>query len=444
MNTQQQSDRQPGNAVSRSRTATRIVAGLVVAAACGGIATTVAAPDEPKDADPAEQKKKDDAFVERFRRAQRLMGRGADEEAEKLFRELISEKPDEGSLHHALGLLLQFRKRPDEATKELLLASKLAPDEPVIQRDTGMHLFAQGKPADAEPYLATAAKLWPEDVETAVSRGAVLRALGRGAEAEKEYRRATVSDPNSVDAAVGLAACIVDRDPGTALSLVEKATGQWPDVLLVRGVANVRLAHYDVAAEALSNVVAAAPPGQAGLLFVRSAAEALVQCGAAKPAAAAAQKWFDTESAAGAPSASACRCLAEARAANGDAKGALDAIAAGPKDVTAETSLLRAALLVRTGRADDAKAAIEALASAPAEGFERSAARFLAGKLSFADFDKLSTEPGRANDVAWVESVACEINGDATGAAAARIRAADASKPPGEFPGLVVRAAPAK
>jgi Flp pilus assembly protein TadD len=419
-------------------------AAVLVLVACAGIASTIAKPEEPAPADVAAQKKLDDAYVERFRRAQRLMGRGADAEAEKLFRELIAEKPEEGSVHHALGLLLQFRKRPDEATAALLHAAKLSPDEPVIQRDTGMHLFSLGRAKDAEPYLATAARLWPEDVESAVGRGAVLRALGRVPEAEVEYRRAVETDPNSVDAAVGLAACLVDRDPQQALSLIEKATGQWPDVLLVRGIAHLRLDHMDVAAETLGKVVSVSPPGNAGLMFVRGAAEQLVLCGAVKHAGVAAQRWFETETAAGGPSAGACLCLAQARLAAGDAKGALAALDAAPKNSPPEVALLRATVLVRAQRTEDATKALEVLAAAKEPGFERSAALFLTGKLDGTAFEKLGAQKGRANDVAWIESVAFEMKGDAAGAAAARARAADASKPPGEYPGLVVRSAPAK
>jgi hypothetical protein len=180
-------------------------------------------------------------------------------------------------------------------------------------------------------------------------------------------------------------------------------------------------------------------------MFVRGAAESLVLCGAAKPAGVAAQKWFETESAAGgAPSAAVCLCLAQTRAATGDVKGALAALDAAPKDAPPAASLLRAALLVRADRKDDARKVLETLAGSATPGFERSAAQFLAGGLPFGEFEKLGQAPGRANDVAWIESVAAEMKGDAAGAAVARDRAAEASKPPGEFPGLVVRPAPAK
>jgi hypothetical protein len=78
------------------------------------------------------------------------------------------------------------------------------------------------------------------------------------------------------------------------------------------------------------------------------------------------------------------------------------------------------------------------------DAFEGAAASRLLGRSTAADFAKLSTSPGRANDAAWVESLAAESAGDASAAAAARARAAELSHPPGEFPGLLVRKSAAK
>ena len=446
MNTQHPPRDRTGNAASSTRV--RILAAVLVLTAVAGIASTVAAPDDSGTPDPDPEvearKRAEDSYVDRFRRAQRLMGRGADEEAEKLFRQLIDERPEEASVHHAFGLLLQFRKRPDDATKELLAAAKLAPDEAVIQRDTAAHLLSLGRAADAEPLFAAASRLWPQDVETAIGHGAALRALGRTAEAQAAYVRAVASDANSVDAAVGLAACRVDAHPDEALKLIESATGQWPDVLLVRGMAYLRLERYDEAIESLEKIVAVAPPGPAGLTFVRGAAEALVLCGAAKPAGIAAAKWVEAQSAAGSVSDAARLCLGECREAAGDHKGALDALAApssekSPAGLCGQMLLVKAAALVHADRGAESQSTLETLAASAHDGFERSSALRLLGRFPAAEFARLAAQSGRANDVAWIESFAAELAGDAPAAAAARLRAAEASKPPGEFPGLLAR-----
>lgn len=448
MNTQRLPDRSPGNAASRTRRF--VLAGLLLGASCAAVVSALAVPDDaPAAGGDDASNAADDDYVARFQRAQRLMGKGSDEAAETLLRTLISERPEEASVHHALGLLLQFRKRPAEATDALLAAARLAPKEAVIQRDTGLHLCSVGRNEEGERFLAVAAALNPEDVETAVGHGAALRALHRTSEAEAVYRRAVKAEANSVDAAVGLAACIVETRPAEALALVAPTTGQWPDLLLVRGQALLRLDRADEAVPALAGAIRTAPPGAAGLAFVAGAARSLVLCGDVESASAAVSKWVAMEREFGGSSEDPYVCLAETREARGDHRGALDALAAGPpiEEATAErraeAKLLRAALLIRSGSASDAKVVLESLTEFSAERFERAAAMRLLGRTPAAEFAKLASRPGRANDVEWVESLAAEMAGDAGAAAAARNRAAILSRPAGEFPGLLVRPVPA-
>jgi len=435
MHPQHAPDGRPGNATSRARLAT-----LIAALACTLIFAAVAKPEPPAGAPPADDQKAADDFVRRFQRGQRLMGSGHDDEAEKLFRQLISEAPEQASIHHALAVLLTFRKRPAEATPEFVLAAKLAPDDAVIQRDTGLNVLSAGRAEEAERYLAQACRLWPDDVEALIGHGAALRAIGRATLAEAEYRRAVAADANSVDAAVGLAACIVEKKPAEALSLIAAAPGPWPDVLLVRGTALVKLDRCGEAAKELAKILDVAPPGVAGVMFLRGATEQLVLCGDVERADVAAKKWLDVESAAGAPTDAACFFVGEIREAAGDHAGAIAALAKAPKERSARTKLLAAAVFVRAGKKDDAKSALEALVASEKDSFESAAASRLLGKTSEADFAKLVATPGRANDVAWIESLGDETAGDAAAASGARVRAAELSSPPGEFPGLLVRA----
>jgi Flp pilus assembly protein TadD len=424
-----QVEQRRGNVASRRSRHAR--AAVLSIAACAAVVTTLATPGDPEE-DAA--RKRDDEFVALFQRGQRLMGRGADEEAEKLFRKLLTERPDQGSVHHALGLLLQFRRRHVEATDELLEAARLAPEDAVIQRDAGLALVAAGRAAQGEPYLANACRLWPDDVEAAVGRGAALRALGRPRDAENEYRRAVAVEANSVDAAVGLAACVVATRPDEALRLVEKTTGRWPDVLLVRGLALARLGREDEAKAPLVEAARVVPPGADGAQYLRGAAEALVLCGHAKDALVAASQWRDVEE-----TDDSRACLALARAATGDHAGALSALDEISSARRVKVGLLRGVLLLRLGRAAEAKAAWTALADADVDAFDRAAARRLIGRLPAEEFAAFAVGE-RANDRAWVESLAAELAGDAALAAKHAARAAELSKPRGEFPGVLLLA----
>jgi len=311
-----------------------IVVPALLVAACIGIATMLAVPDDAPEQEPspAELARIED-FVERFEQGQRLMGSGRDEDAEKVFRALIAEEPEVAALHHALGLLLQFRDAPDAATAALLRAAELAPEDPSIQRDAGIDLLRRGQPADAEPYLARAHALWPGEVEILVAHGASLRAIGRHHEARAAYREAVASDPNSVDARVGLAAAVVEKNPARAVELVTGLPHAFVDVSLVHGMALVNLERADEAIPHLVQATRRPPRTRSAKLVIIEGARLLGRLGAVKETAAATALWC---------------------ASDGNAPGL-------------EPSLLLAQCLARLDRPDDA---LQVIAQASEEGAE--------------------------------------------------------------------------
>ena len=60
------------------------------------------------------------------------------------------------------------------------------------------------------------------------------------------------------------------------------------------------------------------------------------------------------------------------------------------------------------------------------------------GEADVASLDAYRAQPGRANDVAWIEALVAEQEGRDADAAALRREAREASDPSGEFPGLLV------
>jgi tetratricopeptide (TPR) repeat protein len=310
-----------------------------------------------------------------------------------------------------------------------------------------MHLAALGSFTQSEPHLAAAYRLWRQDVETCVGYGNLLRALGRGADAETVLRQALLADPNSVDAIVGLAACIVDAKPEEALALVEGKDGAWPDLLLVRGLAKLRLGRHGAASADLRRAADGAPPGAAGVPFVSRAAEALTLCGDAEGARSAAARWTGSDRAGGHASPRAALCLAIAEAALGRLDAALAVLDAAPPcdtdppELRVRAALVRAALCLDAGRADAAAPHLACLAGLADERFERCAARRLTGEATERDLAAWAATAELANDVEWVESLAAAARGDAALARRRREACATASSPPGEFPGLLARIA---
>src|SRR5258705_450653 len=171
-----------------------------------------------------------------------MFGRGSDEEAEKIFRALIVDRPEQPEVHHALGVLLQFRKKPDEAAAELAIAAKFAPEDAVIQRDTGQQLLANGRAADALPYLAIAFRLWPDDVETCVSflkdaAEALVRcgdAKKAGETAQRWFTVETECGKPSPAACLCLAQTRAAKDDDAGALAALAVAGDEPDVVLLR------------------------------------------------------------------------------------------------------------------------------------------------------------------------------------------------------------------
>lgn len=428
--------------MQRSLRGTLIRVALVVASI--GMATVLAVPDEPPTGDlTLEEIARIEDFVERFQQGQRLMGGGRDEDAEKVFRQLIEEEPEAAAVHHALGLLLQFRKRPDEAAAALMRAADLAPDDAAIQRDAGTELLRRGRPADAEPYLARAHKLQPDEVEILVTHATALRAIGRLHDAKAAYRDAIAADGNSVDARVGLAAAIVDQNPKRAIELVTGLPHAYIDVSLVHGLALMGLNRPEEALPHLVETTSNRPFGAAALSIFAQGTHALGRLGAARETAAASALWCGAT--ADAPGLEPSLLLAQALISLDRPADALQVLGQARTD-GAEPSVVRRARLVQggalvaEGKLDEARAAFTVAADAKLASPERAIARRIVGRIEAAALaTALGKKKQRHNDAAWSESLAATLAGDATAAADHMARARKLSDPPGEFPGLMLR-----
>jgi tetratricopeptide (TPR) repeat protein len=85
------------------------------------------------------------------------------DEAEKLYRQLVAQFPDQPFAHLALGLFLENVHRDDEAEKEFLAETKVSPDSEVPWIWLGRVALAQKDTTAARSYAAQARKLNPND-----------------------------------------------------------------------------------------------------------------------------------------------------------------------------------------------------------------------------------------------------------------------------------------
>jgi len=429
----------------------RRLAPVLVVTAAIGIACTLATPDGSGKAggsagaagdgkDPAYY----EGFVRRFRKAQELFGSGKDDQAEKMFRELLEEEPEAAAIHHALAYIAWFRGERNQALDGFRRAAKLAPEDGAIRRDCGLRLVETGHLDEALPHLEAARRLLEPDVETICAHGRCLEARGSLPEAERAYRDAHTLEPDSVDARSLLARRVLEARPEESLKLLDGVPRNWPDVVTTAALALERLGRWDEAC-AMHRRLVEIGGEQPAVALLRDGAEGLVRCGDSAGAVKLAARWVAADRNDDVPGLRASVCLAVALAGTGDAAGALKALDASPVPeatppaVRAHLALLRTHCLVLADRPEEARKLLETVAGTDA-AFERVAAAFLLGSSDDAALaEAAAASPGRANDADWIRGLSARLAGDAAKAAELFRKAADASQPPGEHPGGLVR-----
>ena len=113
------------------------------------------------------------------------------DDAEREFRLLLAEKPDDASALNYLGYSLADRglKLP-EAERLIREAVRLSPAEPAYLDSLGWVLYKQGRSAEAAAQLELAARRGPEDATVWDHLGDALAAAGRPQAAWRAWKRA--------------------------------------------------------------------------------------------------------------------------------------------------------------------------------------------------------------------------------------------------------------
>lgn len=220
-----------------------------------------------------------------------LMERGQFEDAERLFRNLLKDRPDDPFTHKALGKSLEAQKgKEDEAVEEFYNASyymarldildealatleralSLRPESTRVLTLKGQVLHLLNRLPEALEALEHSLRLAPDDPLTQLSLGQVLRAAGEneravemlGGAAEALSQDADYGTPLGL-AYVELGAAQYDRGRyDLALDAFDRAGELMPNngtTLYLRGVALERLDRREEAIEALKQAIAADP-----------------------------------------------------------------------------------------------------------------------------------------------------------------------------------------
>jgi Flp pilus assembly protein TadD len=126
-----------------------------------------------------------------FQQAALLERAGDFKAAEKEFRVLLQQHPDNAEALNYLGYMLADKGvKLEEALSLIQKAVSIQPENPAFLDSLGWALFRLGRAEQAEPYLVRAAQGSRDDATVLEHLGDVQAKLGQRAEALKSYRKA--------------------------------------------------------------------------------------------------------------------------------------------------------------------------------------------------------------------------------------------------------------
>ena len=121
---------------------------------------------------------------------------GKIDEAEASYRKAIELKPDYAEAHYNLGIILQDLSRFDEAETSNRKAIELKPDYAMYHNHLGVALQGLGRLDEAKASFRKAIELKPDYVDAYNNLGVMLEKFSRLDEAEVSFRKAIELNPN--------------------------------------------------------------------------------------------------------------------------------------------------------------------------------------------------------------------------------------------------------
>jgi tetratricopeptide (TPR) repeat protein len=184
-------------------------------------------------------------------------------EAERGYRGLLAENPENAAAMHMLGILRGQRGDMPEALQLVQCASELEPESATCQHTLAEMYLSQGRVAEAAAAYDSARKLNPNLAGAHGGLGRIAALRGDLDAAEEHFKAALRADEDDVQALTGLGnAAQLRRDSGRALQWFKQAAELAPDDPQVQtGYAQAMLEQgtNDFAAKALENALSVRP-----------------------------------------------------------------------------------------------------------------------------------------------------------------------------------------
>ena len=127
------------------------------------------------------------------------------DQAEGIYRQILSRSASHAPSLHLLGLIMHQRGRSSDALELIASSIKKSPDDAEAQNNMGNVLRRLGRAAEAVEYFAAAIKLKPNFAGAYSNLGLTYKQLGKFSEAAAQFRQAISHDPLLAEAWGGLA-----------------------------------------------------------------------------------------------------------------------------------------------------------------------------------------------------------------------------------------------
>ena len=140
-----------------------------------------------------------------FEKAVKLHQDGRFDEAESLYRQILTAVPENADILNLLGLIAQEKRAYNQSVELLYKATKISPNNHFYHFNLGYSLFCLNKYSEAEKEFALVLSLSPDMKEAAYYLGLTAQEKKDYASAEKYYQKAVDLDPSYPEALVALA-----------------------------------------------------------------------------------------------------------------------------------------------------------------------------------------------------------------------------------------------
>jgi Flp pilus assembly protein TadD len=184
-------------------------------------------------------------------------------EAEKLYRQILAQDPDDADVLQLLGLVVFRQGKMPDALEFLDRAVALDPDAPDYRCNRGMILSVLGRPAEAVVELQRAVELKGDYVEAHYQLAHALGLTGQTDQAIDEYRRALLLRPDFAEAMNDLGVLLATKEDSVgAMAAFRRAVEIRPDYIealgnLARALHEAKLKTEEI--EILRRIIALKP-----------------------------------------------------------------------------------------------------------------------------------------------------------------------------------------